>query len=374
MALMDQAEALAKRNAFQPVTQDFDESKGVAGRVQSLQTPSGPMGKIMKTAVTRATQAANARGVKNSSLGVQAGEQAVLETAIPIATSDANLYQQQSLTNQAAKNTAGQFNSGQATTAGMTGMQMDQSESQFGRNLGETARQFDTNNALARDQFGETRRQFDTNTGLARDQLGENRRQFDTTSTLSRDQFNSDAAFRQAQLAEQSRQFGSGQDLTRELANKDDAFRNQQLAQQQGQFDAQQRQEVLLRNMDEASKVKLLEIESAFKTDIQRDLNISNAWGTTQDAISKVQNNPDLDAATKTTLIQNTLDSFKSYTNFWKKADGAMTRDVSDLLNFGVTSGGNNPVNQPGGGATPAPGPATSPANQNYFWEYYNPS
>lgn len=350
MALMDQAEQAAKRNRFEPVTQEFDETKGVAGRVNSLISSGSP---LMKTAQTRAAQMANARGLKNSSLGVQAGQQAVIETATPIATADAGMFQTQALANQTAKNTAGQFNSGQATGAALTGMQ-----------LGENARQFDKNDSLARDQFGETKRQFDTNAGLARDQFGETKRQFDTTSTLQRDQFTSDAAFRNAQLAESQRQFGAGQDLTRELATKDDAFRNTQLSQQQRQFDASQQQAITLANMDVASREKLLGIEAAFKTDIQRDLNISNAWGSTQTAIGQIQNNANLDAGTKTVLIQNTLDQFKAFTNFWKKTSGD-DADVSDLLNFGIAGAGSTPdtAAQPDQGA-PQGGGASYPTGE----------
>lgn len=336
MALMDLAEQAAKRNRFEPFTQEFDESKGVAGRVNSIISSGSP---LMKSAQTRAAQAANSRGLMNSSLGVQAGQQALIETAMPMATADAGLFQTQALTNQAAKNTAGQFNSQQATGAALTGMSADQSESQFGRQLAESGRQ------------------FDTRTGLDREQLGESRRQFDTSNQLSRDMFTSDAAFKNAQLAESQRQFGAGQDLTRDLAGRDDAFRNSQLAQNQRQFDADQHQRVVLASMDVASREKLLGLEAAFKTDIQRDLNISNAWGTTQTAIGNIQNNANLDASTKVTLIQNTLDQFRSFSNFWKKAGGKDT-DISDLVNFGIAGAGTT-----GAAAPPAPPPASSSPN-----------
>jgi hypothetical protein len=62
-------------------------------------------------------------------------------------------------------------------------------------------------------------------------------------------------------------------------------------------------------------------------------------------SINNVQTNPNMDEATKRTLIQNNIDAFQSYTNFWKKVSGSV--DVSDLLNFGtsgapVVPGGNS--------------------------------
>ena len=80
-----------------PSTTEFDESKGVAGRVNSLVSQDNP---LMQTAQTRAAQAANARGLRNSSTAVQAGQQAVIETATPIASADAQLFQQQALTDR----------------------------------------------------------------------------------------------------------------------------------------------------------------------------------------------------------------------------------------------------------------------------------
>ena len=68
---------LAKTNQIAPVTQDFDESKGVASRVQSITSKASP---LMQTARTRAAQNSASRGLLNSSIGAQAGEQAVIET------------------------------------------------------------------------------------------------------------------------------------------------------------------------------------------------------------------------------------------------------------------------------------------------------
>ena len=65
-------------------------------------------------------------------------------------------------------------------------------------------------------------------------------------------------------------------------------------------------------------------------------------------AIDKIQNNPDLDGPTKVTLINNALAGFKAFTNFWKKANGAI--DVSDLLDFGISGAGGSPTGDSGSG------------------------
>jgi hypothetical protein len=356
---------LAKKNQIQPVTQDFEEDKGVAGRINTL-TSTSQVAPLMKTAQTQAKQAAASRGLMNSSLGVQAGQQAVINSALPIAQADASLYQQQSLTNQNARNAAGTQNASNAIAAGTRGLELDAQEGQFGRSLMEQARQFDTNQTLTRDMFG-------SDDSFRKAQLAQQQQQFGVTSGQS-----------QQQIDAQRDQFAAGQQLTREMFSTDDAFRNAQLAQQQGQFDATQRanlgmfdrelaqkaeqfglsqaQQIMLANMDVDSKLKLAEVEAQFKNEIQSSANISNAWGTVMQGIAQIQGNPELDANAKNTLIQNNLDSFKAFSAFWNKSTGV---DVSDLLNFGMTPGGDGTGGQAGGGQQP-----NVPGEPNLFPNY----
>jgi len=266
ITMKDELAEVARANQITPVTQDFDESKGVAGRVNSITSSGSP---LMETARTRAAQASNKRGLQNSTLGVQAGEQAVIETATPIANADANLFQQQRLTNQTAQNNAATVNSQSAIQAATTGRQMDLQDSQQRASLMEQARQFD-----------QTR--------------SENARQFDATTA----------------------------------------------------------QREVLAKMDVDSRKELATIEAQFKNQIQNNTNISQAWGTMMDTIQKIQNNPELDAGTKQTLIQNNLDAFKSFSSFWQKASGGAV-DVSDLLNFGMPNAGGGGGGAGGGGGQP---------------------
>jgi hypothetical protein len=256
----EQSDELFKSPTVEPVTQEFDESKGVAARTNDIIKQDSP---LMQTAATRAAQQANARGLRNSSMAVQSGQQAVIESATPIANADANLYQQQSLTNQGVRNQTNQFN---ATNS--------QQNNQFGRSLMEQARQFD---------FGQSQQE---------------------------QQFLKDLALRQNQLTTQAKTAADQMENQRTIAQ-----------------------------MDAASKEKLIGIEAQYKTSIAGNENISQAWGSMMDGISRIQNNPDLDAATKATQIQNTINGFQSFTNFWNKVGGG-TLDVSDLLNFGISSVG----------------------------------
>ncbi|MDP3139788.1 MAG: hypothetical protein Q8N17_26060 [Burkholderiaceae bacterium] len=290
---------LAADNKIAPTIGTFDESKGVAGRVNTLTNAGSP---LFETARTKAAQASAKRGLTNSTLGVQAGEQAVIETATPIASADASLYQQQQLSNQAAQNNASLVNANNAIQAGTQG-----------RSLFEQARQFDTTTGQRGRELTLAEKAQADSLGLEQNKLGEAQRQFDTST------------------AEQGRQ-----------------------------FDATTAQRMDLAKLDVDSRRELAQIEAEFKNEIQSSANISNAWGTLQQGIAQIQNNAELDPGTKAQLIQNQIASFQSFSNFWKKATGGAI-DVSDLLSFGVAEG-----DYPAPAPAPAPAPGPQPGQPGY--------
>lgn len=331
-----QYDDLATGSQIEPVTQDFDESKGVAGRVDSIIKTNSP---LMQTAQTRAAQQANAKGLRNSSMAVQAGQQAVIETATPIANADASLYQQQALKNQDARNSTNQFNSNARTTVGLTGLEAGQKENQFGRSLMEQARQFDT-------QTTQQGAQFDKNLALQQDQLTAQREQFAQQLGLDVKQLD----LQRDQLTQQQRQFLDELDL-----------KGRQLTESARQSDAQLANQRTIAQMDADNRIKLAEVEAGFKKDIAGNENIANAWGTMMQNINQIQNNPDMEADAKRVNIQNQIAAFQSFTGFWKKATGG-TVDVGDLLNFGVDSG-------PGGTTLP---PATDGKKETTPGDFYD--
>lgn len=88
-----------------PVTRTIDPSKEtVAGQLDTLTAKESP---LMTRARTGAMQAANARGLMNSSIAAGAGEAAAIDSALPIATADANLYGVAARDNQIAQNQFG---------------------------------------------------------------------------------------------------------------------------------------------------------------------------------------------------------------------------------------------------------------------------
>ena len=317
------ASNVAAKNTVDPLTQDFDESKGVAGRVADITSSGSP---LMQLAATRGKQLAADRGLLSSSLAGEAEGNAVLSAATPIATADAQLSAQQRLANQSATNNARTTNATLGTQAGLQGIsldaqsdtakaQRDMQESQFGRTLDFQGKQ------LAQDQS-----QFDANLGL-----------------------------QNKQLDVQQQQFASSQAQTK-------AMQDQQLAQQQAQFDANKQQQITLANMDAASRERLAQIQAGSQQDIQNSQNIAGAWGTMMQNIQAAQNNANLEPAAKQTMIQNAMDTFASFAAFWKKSTNNPSIDVSDLLNFGGAAAAS------GAAPAPAPAPATN-VPPPYYWQ-----
>ena len=195
--------------------------------------------------------------------------------------------------------------------------------------------------------------------------------QFNATNTT-------DIATKGMSLGESSRQFNTGEAgrdtrFNKEFAQRDEHFgvetglKKQEIAQRDSQFSQRFDQDVKLAGIDRETRMAVLKTEAKFKTDIAGNENVANAWATTMRDISTIQNNPDLDAATKATLIKNTTGGFQAFTNFWKKTTGGAV-DVSDLLNFNIESAGAQAPAAPPAPAYNSPAPAyydyskTSPA------------
>jgi len=87
------------------VTRTVGGNETVQGQISGLMSAGNP---LLERAKTKAAQAANQRGLLNSSMGVQAGQEAMLSAALPIAQADAQTYARQAQLNQEAQNRFGE--------------------------------------------------------------------------------------------------------------------------------------------------------------------------------------------------------------------------------------------------------------------------
>lgn len=311
-SLQQSAEDLARKNQVVPLTNEFDETKGAAGRVASIVDDNS---KLMQQAATSGTQMAAARGLTNSSLAAQASQNAVLTAATPIASQDAQLYSQNALSNLQAKNAAATTNANNATQLGGialskdadTGMQdsaLKNSNEQQRLSLAQQADQFKTQSAQSQQQIDNQVSQFASSLGM-------------TTQDLQ---------IKRDSLTQAQQQFLANLESQRGIANL-----NAQTSLQTANISADAQRTVA--TLNDASRLQIAKLETANRADIQGNANIQNAWQSTMNQISTIQNNPNLELGAKQTLIQNTIDGFQSFTTFWKKQTGGGV-DVSDLLNF----------------------------------------
>ena len=95
------------------VTRTVDKpTETVQGQLGSFLSSGSP---ILERAMARSDQEANKRGLRNSSIAIGAGQAAIIDAATPIATSDANIYNQAAGQNLQYQNQAASQNSQQGT-------------------------------------------------------------------------------------------------------------------------------------------------------------------------------------------------------------------------------------------------------------------
>lgn len=102
------------------------ETDTVEGRVNALMTSGNP---LLDRASHLADQRSNERGLINSSIGTQAGQAAVLDAAMQMATPDAAAYNTQRLTNQGYDNDAAKYNANEVNTIKKMGYSNDLTQS-----------------------------------------------------------------------------------------------------------------------------------------------------------------------------------------------------------------------------------------------------
>jgi len=98
-------------------TQVNQPTDTVQGQITGIIDANSP---LMQQAARRANEAANARGLLNSSIAVGAGQEAVMDRALPIATQDANTYTNTRLANQNSTNAGLQFSAAAQNQASQT--------------------------------------------------------------------------------------------------------------------------------------------------------------------------------------------------------------------------------------------------------------
>ncbi len=105
------------------------ETDTVQGQINGLLRKGNP---LLDRAAALSDQKSNERGLVYSSMGVQAGQTAVLDAALQIATPDAGFYNQQRLANQSYQNDAAKTNASAQNTVNNMGYNNQLTQSNMG--------------------------------------------------------------------------------------------------------------------------------------------------------------------------------------------------------------------------------------------------
>lgn len=160
----------------QPVTSNVQENETVQGQLRGLLDQGNP---VLRQARNRAVVYAADRGLQNSTLAAQAGEEAYIGAAAPIAAADAQTYAQRSLVNTETINRFGLQEQGGNISSRLQGEQGDIS-SRLQREGGDInsrlqGEQGDINSRLQREQsdyrMGEVAFQANHDVVMAREQF-----------------------------------------------------------------------------------------------------------------------------------------------------------------------------------------------------------
>ena len=297
------------------------------GNLSTSQTVQGQLGNITATndqgvytnplmtrATTRANQAANKRGLLNTSMANQAGQEAVLSAALPIAQADAKAYQTQGLANQNAMNTFG-------TAAQAQGFKADSADQAYSQQMGTgdyASEIVDSTGAVTTPAGSvggggllQSKADIDA---TARDQLYE--------QTVGTGDYASQVVDSTGAVTQAAGNIGGGGTITA----KNDALLTTQ--------DDAQLHDTVMKGLDENMRGNLLSLESNFNSLAQTSRSASTIYSSFLTSLVAIQQDATLSPEAKTTVIADVWgkaeDSIEVLMAFDSAALGVQ-QQVSDL-------------------------------------------
>ncbi len=221
-----------------------DKNSTVQGQVANITDAGGP---LMDRAATKAQESMNGRGLLNTSLAVSAGQSALYDAAMPMATQDANTYAQAGQFNANAKNSASQFNANAANAT-----------SQFNAAADNTATGQQSAAGIQGEQTAQQR---------AENAAG---REFTTSERLGTQGFQAgeSALGRQQQTMLQSTDIANQQAMQKAGFTQQTAVQSADIANQQGMQQAGFQQQSALQSQDFAQQTKTQQADLASRYDL----------------------------------------------------------------------------------------------------------
>lgn len=316
----------ANASTYSANTLNVDRKSTVQGQLDDMLTKGSP---LMKTAETAAIQGMNKRGLMNSSMAVQAGQQAVISSALPVAQQDASTYFTGQQRNQDATNTASQFNAGATTDVSKFNAGQKLSAATTNANLATDASRQNVANAL---QAGIINREQANKLAEFNAQQKNTAAQVNANNKFEMERLNINNAMQAGiinqQQANELKKFNAQQENTL-LAQKLDQNFKEALS----SADAQTR--VQLQTMQGQTQQQLANIEADYKTLMQTSQSLSDSYRSVVSSIAGIVVDQNMDAAGKATAINGMLGQLRVMANAVGSVNGV---DLGNLLDFGVVS------------------------------------
>lgn len=359
------------------VTGDVSGDMLVRNQLNQVLSDNSP---YVQQARARASQAANARGMMNSSMAAQSGEEAAIGAAMPIAQQDATTYFNNQRDNLAAQNQYGLADKQASLQDFMQGRELGSryqiasegnaaqltaaniganSQMNTARLSADTQRYgIDTTAQTQRDQLAQQGSQFAQSLGFQGRQLDENSRQFDSAQAftggqnqanrdLSNNQFGQDLTMRGRQLDQSDRQFNQSQTQQDRQYNQGLNQNDRQFTSGQTQQDRQYNQGLDLQNR------QLTQSGSQFDRSLsQNDRQFTTGQNNTinENQLNRTQNNDQFNTSQTNTINERRLDRDANRTeNAANRAltssENAANRTANAAINSsGLTQGSINAV------------------------------
>ena len=295
--------ALSTNAGYTSQDWNVNNNTTVNGLLSQYMSQNNP---LMQQAKTTALQSANSRGLANSSIAVGAGQTAAMNSMLPVAQQDAQVYASSDAANQSARNNQLQYNASNLQQTGIQNQNATNNMAQYN-----TSNQQQTN--LTNTQAANNTSQFNAGnqqqTNLTNAQAANQNAQYNAGNT------------QQVNLANQASTNQSNQYNTGILANtmqqnqtaaNSSAQFNSQQTNAQSQFNASQSNDILKTELDMTNRTQLAGIESTYKTLMQANSSAGSLYQQSVKNITDIQASPDMDAATKASAITNQLSYLKT--------------------------------------------------------------
>lgn len=349
---------------------NVDNNQLVQNQLSSVLSQTNP---LMKSAEAKAKQEMNARGLLNSSMAVKAGQSALYDYAVPIATSDATTLansakynadasNQIAQFNAGAKNAASQFTAGAANAASLANQQATNAASQFNATAQNAAAAANQNAQNAAGQFNA---QSQTQVSLANQASADQAGQFNAGAKNQTSQFNAAAAnaLQQQNLSNEQQtalanaaarnaaaQFGASAanqaSITNAQLQSQASLANAEIAksvamqQLDSAFKAQvanadNQTKVAMQEMQSQAQLQLANIEATYKSQMQTSQSAANMYQQAVKNITDITNNPDLDTSGKEAAIKVQTDMLNDSLKAFKAIGQT---NVAQTLNFNAPS------------------------------------